>query len=151
MSALNEEVGGKRLDKLMKKAKQFLDEKQKAKSRLASLYSFLDSMTPFPATAPANGSNSSAAPAADSALNDALVDQQILCKFFSEYCAQVFAVLLECFNHQAEKLRGKEKSDKSGQVSSKELTDMTRIVSTLRRFLIHVPHKLEAGWEKPSI
>ncbi|KAJ3243063.1 Ral GTPase-activating protein subunit alpha-2 [Chytriomyces hyalinus] len=151
MSALNEEVGGKRLDKLMKKAKQFLDEKQKAKSRLASLYSFLDSMTPFPATAPANGSNSSAAPAADSALNDALVDQQILCKFFSEYCAQVFAVLLECFNHQAEKLRGKEKSDKSGQVSSKELTDMTRIVSTLRRFLIHVPHKLEAGWEKSSI
>ncbi|KAJ3229527.1 Ral GTPase-activating protein subunit alpha-2, partial [Chytriomyces hyalinus] len=151
MSALNEEVGGKRLDKLMKKAKQFLDEKQKAKSRLASLYSFLDSITPFPATAPVNGSSNSAAPPVDSALNDALVDQQILCKFFSEYCGQVFAVLLECFNHQAEKLRGKEKSDKTGQASNKELTDMTRIVSTLRRFLIHIPHKLEAGWEKPNI
>ncbi|KAJ3203703.1 hypothetical protein HDU82_006370, partial [Entophlyctis luteolus] len=80
----------KRTEKFLKKAKLFFDEKQKAKIRLASLFSFIESIAQFPAqNATAQGIPSTSATSNGPSLSspntstmensvDAFADQQFL-------------------------------------------------------------------------
>ncbi|KAJ3115211.1 Ral GTPase-activating protein subunit alpha-2 [Physocladia obscura] len=147
----------KRAEKLLKKAKLFLDDKQKAKSRLTSLYSFLDSITPLPShslTSSTNQLNNAFASASGSAgtpnsnaieTGDFGTDQQILAKFLQDNYEQVFDVLYENLGCYIEKVKGK--IDRTAPTSSKEFTDLLKIVSVLRKLILHIPDKIEAGWE----
>ncbi|KAI8622047.1 hypothetical protein BC830DRAFT_1091333 [Chytriomyces sp. MP71] len=154
-SVAEDQATTKRIDKLMKKAKAFLDEKQKAKSRLTSLYGFLEGITPFTMTSniilssPTSNTSAPSATVIDvSQQNDAIIDQQILVKFFAENCGQVLNVLCEGFNIQIDKLKGKEKN---AQGANKDLSDLVKIITVFRKFLIHIPDKLENGWEALAI
>ncbi|KAJ3394023.1 hypothetical protein HDU84_000522 [Entophlyctis sp. JEL0112] len=145
----------KRTEKFLKKAKLFFDEKQKAKIRLASLFSFIESIAQFPAqNATAQGIPSTSATSNGPSLSspntstmensvDAFADQQFLAKFFQDNYAMIFYVLNENFIHFLDKSRGKEKSDKS-ITASKEFADLLRIVGVFRKLVLFVPEKIES-------
>ncbi|KAJ3417071.1 Ral GTPase-activating protein subunit alpha-2 [Chytridiales sp. JEL 0842] len=95
-----ETADAKRTEKLLKKAKLFLDEKQKTKNRLQSLYSFLEAAN----------------------LNDQ-------CKFFGDYDTHVATVLNDAIGHQFEKIRERQSqpSGKEVQELSKMLSVLGKV------------------------
>ncbi|KAI9102859.1 hypothetical protein DFS34DRAFT_647416 [Phlyctochytrium arcticum] len=112
----------KRMEKLLKRAKPFLDEKLKAKQRLSSLWNFLD--------------------------NTSEPDQ---CKFFQDHDFQVFNVFHECFSHQVDKIKAREKPDKLLSVNSKEVVDLMRVLQILRKVFVFLPERMRYGWQRKSI
>ncbi|KAJ3023285.1 Ral GTPase-activating protein subunit alpha-2 [Thoreauomyces humboldtii] len=112
----------KRLEKLLKRAKPFLDEKLKAKQRLNSLYSFMENST-----------------------------EQDQTKFYEEHDYQIYQVMFDCFTHQVEKIKSREKPDKPLTVTGKEVTDLFRILHILKRIAVLLPLKIRSGWQRRSI
>ncbi|KNC97790.1 uncharacterized protein SPPG_06786 [Spizellomyces punctatus DAOM BR117] len=112
----------KRMEKLLKRAKPFLDEKLKAKQRLSSLWNFLDN-----------------------------ANEQDQCKFFQEHDYPVYTVMYDCFSHQVDKIKSREKPEKPLPVTSKEVNDLMRILQILRKIFAYLPEKMRSGWQRRSI
>ncbi|KAJ3145195.1 Ral GTPase-activating protein subunit alpha-1 [Geranomyces variabilis] len=112
----------KRTEKLLKRAKPFLDEKLKAKQRLASLYSFME--------------NSS---------------EQEQAKFFRDHDYQIYSVMFDVFTHQVDKIKSREKPDKPLAITSKEVGDLYRSLHILKRMTTFLPEKMRTGWQRRSI
>ncbi|KAI9342555.1 hypothetical protein BDR26DRAFT_270352 [Obelidium mucronatum] len=138
----------KRAEKLLKKLKPFLDEKQKPKSRLAAIYSFLDAILQT-SSVTASSNLSSNGPSVDNASSsDSGSDQLILQKFFQDHHTQVLAVLIENLSQQTDKRKDKSTNDRSAP--GKDATDFIRIASVLRKLIIYMPEKFENGWESQT-
>ncbi|KAJ3326385.1 E3 ubiquitin-protein ligase bre1 [Blyttiomyces sp. JEL0837] len=103
---MSSEADGKKSEKLLKKAKPFFDEKQKAKNRLNALCVYLDA--------------------------SADADQA---RFFQDHDVPIYSVLKESFWYIVDKIKGdgKDKSDKSVQISGKEGLELCRICSVFRK------------------
>ncbi|KAJ3191793.1 Ral GTPase-activating protein subunit alpha-2 [Irineochytrium annulatum] len=105
---------GKRLERALKKARGFLDDKQRPKHRMASLFSFMDSAT-----------------------------EQDQARFYQDHDAQIFGVMLDTFNHQVEKIRGKEKNERSAQQGlGKETIDLFKILVVLKKIFQFLPDRI---------
>ncbi|KAJ3175950.1 Ral GTPase-activating protein subunit alpha-2 [Geranomyces variabilis] len=112
----------KRTEKLLKRAKPFLDEKLKAKQRLASLYSFMENST-----------------------------EQDQAKFFRDHDYQIYSVMFDVFTHQVDKIKSREKPDKPLAITSKEVGDLYRSLHILKRITTFLPEKMRTGWQRRSI
>ncbi|KAJ3292120.1 hypothetical protein HDU79_001756, partial [Rhizoclosmatium sp. JEL0117] len=135
----------KRAEKLLKKAKPILDEKQKLKNRLAALYNLIDAVSPVPATIglPNVGLSANNQISGDGLPqpSDSYVDQLVLQRFFKDNFIPIFSVLTESLNNHVEKKRSSEK----GQ--GKDTSDFLRIAIILRKLIGFIPDKIESGWE----
>ncbi|ORY49997.1 hypothetical protein BCR33DRAFT_734729 [Rhizoclosmatium globosum] len=135
----------KRAEKLLKKAKPILDEKQKLKNRLAALYNLIDAVSPVPATigVPNVGISANNQISGDGLPqpSDSYVDQLVLQRFFKDNFIPIFSVLTESLNNHVEKKRSSEK----GQ--GKDTSDFLRIAIILRKLIGFIPDKIESGWE----
>ncbi|KAL2913609.1 hypothetical protein HK105_206911 [Polyrhizophydium stewartii] len=85
----------KRVEKLLRRARPFLDEKQKPKQRLKSLVSFLEG-----------------APVADQA------------RFFQEHDNAVFAVALDCFSYRVSRIAEKQDRERLFSHVNKDVIDL---------------------------
>ncbi|KAI8823426.1 uncharacterized protein EV422DRAFT_354579 [Fimicolochytrium jonesii] len=112
----------KRAERLLKRAKPFLDEKLKAKQRLTALSSFVE--------------------------NSNVQEQQ---KFFHEHDYQIYTVMFDCFTHQVDKIKTREKPDKPVSINSKEVADLLRSLQILKKIIVYLPEKMRAGWQRRSI
>ncbi|RKO89859.1 hypothetical protein BDK51DRAFT_50230 [Blyttiomyces helicus] len=134
----------KRLEKLWKRAKPFLDEKLKSKQRLNSLFNFME--------------------------NASDADQN---KFFQENDFQIYSVMYDAFSHQVEKIRcalidafgiacgngvffasrgqAREKADKVVSLTGKEVGDLIKILGVLKKVFIFMPERINNGWQRRSI
>ncbi|KAI8999195.1 hypothetical protein BC832DRAFT_594874 [Gaertneriomyces semiglobifer] len=111
----------KRMDRLWKRAKPFLDEKLKLKQRLNTFYMFIENTT----------------------------DQEQIA-FFQEHSLQVYTVMYDCWTRQVEKIKTREKQ-RQFSIASKEVVDLLRILTILRKILLYLPDKIRDGWQRRSI
>ncbi|KAF9110043.1 Ral GTPase-activating protein subunit alpha-2 [Mortierella sp. AM989] len=113
--------GSSSIEKALKKAKVFLDEKAKPKARAASLWAFLADVT-FE------------------------LDQA---KFFQEHADQVFLVTHDSFWHQIDKF--KQKPDRNNALQSKEVVAVQKTLLLLRLIFLYLPDRMKNGWHKQPI
>ncbi|KAG0207363.1 Ral GTPase-activating protein subunit alpha-2 [Mortierella sp. GBA30] len=113
--------GSSNIEKALKKAKVFLDEKAKPKARAASLWSFLE----------------------DAAFE---FDQA---KFFQDHADQVFAVIHDSFWHQIDKF--KQKPDRNNTMQSKDVAAVQKTLLLLRLIFLYLPDRMKSGWHRRSI
>ncbi|KAJ3038843.1 Ral GTPase-activating protein subunit alpha-2 [Rhizophlyctis rosea] len=112
----------KRMEKLLKRARPFLDDKNKSKVRLAALQHFIEGAT-----------------------------EQDEAKFFQEHDYQIYTVVYESFIHQTEKVRAHYKPDKGFQPSQKEVAVLFEILEILQKIFRHMGEKMRSGWQRRSV
>ncbi|KAJ3049146.1 Ral GTPase-activating protein subunit alpha-2 [Rhizophlyctis rosea] len=112
----------KRMEKLLKRAKPFLDDKNKSKVRLAALLHFSEGAT-----------------------------EQDEAKFFQEHDYHVYTVVYESFVHQIEKVRAHYKPEKGFQPAQKEVADLFKVIELLQKIFKHMGEKMRTGWQRRSI
>ncbi|KAI8851661.1 hypothetical protein BC829DRAFT_386568, partial [Chytridium lagenaria] len=72
-------------------------------------------------------------------------------KFFQEHDQQIFYVLSETFSYQAEKLRVKDKADRSISISCKEATEFLKTLTVLGKAIAYLEDKIKQGWQRKSL
>lgn len=107
---------------VVKKAKDFFDEKVKAKHRFISLYGYLESITE--------------------------AEQAV---FLNENHEQAYIVTIDVFASQIEKMKGKENASKQMQSNGKETQTLNRILNCLRKIIQFNQEVIHVGWQKKNL